>query len=71
MNDKQTTPLEKVKRGDITYTEFLKEADCYTQFSDWCRDHHLKEDEGAAQCFFDYFGFEDEEMVKIYIETVA
>lgn len=65
-----TTPLEKVKKGVITYEEFLNEVNCREQFEKWCNEHYLKKDEGAAQCYFDHYGFEEEETVKEYIETL-
>ncbi|MDE7432003.1 MAG: hypothetical protein K2N34_08830 [Lachnospiraceae bacterium] len=65
------TALAKLNAKEITFQQFLEEVDCHKQFEKWCAEHHLKADEGAAQLFFDHYGFEDETIVKEFVEPLA
>lgn len=61
-------PLEKLQAREITFLQFLEEVNCDKQFKKWCEEHYLIPDEGAAQLYFDYYGFEDTAIVKEFIE---
>lgn len=63
-------PLARLHAKEITFVQFLKEANCYDQFNKWCSEHYLAADEGAAQLYFDYYGFEDTAIEKEYIEPL-
>lgn len=70
MTETYDQPLADLHAGKITYQEFLRLANCDKQFKKWCADHHLTPDEGAAQCYFDYYGFEESSIVKEFIEPL-
>lgn len=70
MDESYDKPLARLHAKEITYQQFLEEANCGQQFKKWCNEHCLKEDEGAAQLFFDYHGFEDSVLVKEFVEPV-
>lgn len=70
MTDSYDQPLARLHEGEITYQQFLSDVNCEQQFTKWCREHHLKADEGAAQLFFDYYGFEDSSLVKEFVEPI-
>ena len=63
-------PLAELNAGKITYQEFLRRANCEEQFKKWCSEHHLAADEGAAQCYFDYYGFKENDVEKEFIEPL-
>lgn len=60
-------PLANLHDKKISFIQFLQEVDCYKQFKKWCKAHYLIEDEGAAQCFFDHYGFEESIVEKAFI----
>ncbi len=68
MTETYDKPLAELHAGNITYQEFLQQVGCEEQFKKWCEDHHVSEDEGAASLYFDYYGFEDNSVVKEFIE---
>lgn len=68
--DNYELPLARLHANKISYQEFLKEAGCHDEYQKWCERHHLKPDEGSAQCYFDNFGFEESTIVKEYIQPV-
>lgn len=71
MNKKCDEALAKLDAQEITFQEFLKEVGSYQNFEKWCAEHYLKVDEGAAQLYFDYYGFEDETIVKEFVQPLA
>ncbi len=71
MNKKCDEALAKLDAQEITYLEFLSEVGSSKNFEKWCAEHYLKADEGAAQLYFDYYGFEDETIVKEFVQPLA
>ena len=70
MTETYDKPLAQLHDGEIKYQEFLRISGCEEQFKKWCKEHHVTEDEGAASLFFDYYGFEDNSVVKEFVEPV-
>ncbi len=64
-------PLAKLKAKEITFVQFLTEVKCKEQFEKWCKEHYLAADEGAAQLFYDHYGFEDATIVKEFVEPLT
>ena len=71
MTDTYDKPLAQLQAGEITHQQFLTDVGCEEQFKNWCKDHHVKEDEGAAALYYDYYGFEESSIVKEFIEPVG
>ena len=63
-------PLAQLHEGEITHQEFLRTVGCEDQYKKWCEEHQVAEDENSATLYFDYYGFEDNSVVKEFIEPL-
>lgn len=70
MTETYDKPLAQLNAGEITHQEFLRIVGCEEQYKQWCKEHYVTEDEGGASLFFDYYGFEDNAVVKEFVEPV-
>lgn len=45
--------IKKVKSGELSYLEFLKDSKEFENYKDWCNSHDVAVDEKSAEFYFD------------------